>query len=363
MIKIRPQTMWLNVNRQCNFRCRWCYAKGSRYQPDDDMPLDLAINLVELAYSIGIRNTLIIGGEPILWNPLLSFNKECRHLGMKTTLVTNAMRFGIDSYWMHYIQSPNDKIGVSVKAADAQQLYETTGVRNFELVRRGISRVVEYFKCGISLTYNSFYRGRLLDITRFALDCNARSMKIDFCSVVFLNNRASAKYMVKPQKIVEDVVASYPEIDRLLNSNLVFEMGLPLCIWPREFINNLVEKRRIISVCQLLKRKGLIFDTGGSMIMCNALFGHPIGKYGDDFVDSRSLLTFLNSEKVGNLYDRMTCYPSVECVQCDWYNYCGGGCPLKWTVYKPDCFVKSMYEKKEVMKKWMKSSISYVLPT
>ncbi len=106
-------------------------------------------------------------------------------------------------------------------------------------------------------------------------------------------------------------------------------------------IKEAFEFRAIIS---LQERKGLIFNTDGSAVMCNALFDHPIGKYGDDFADPQSLLTFLDSEKIGNLYNRMTCYPSVECIRCDWYNYCGGGCPLRWTVYKPDQLVKSMHE-------------------
>lgn len=34
--------MWLTVNRFCNFRCPWCYAKSTKYNKNGDMPLELA---------------------------------------------------------------------------------------------------------------------------------------------------------------------------------------------------------------------------------------------------------------------------------------------------------------------------------
>jgi len=61
MASVRISGGWLTVNRFCNFRCSWCYAKETQFRPEDDMSFDLACELVNLMTSLGVRNTILIG--------------------------------------------------------------------------------------------------------------------------------------------------------------------------------------------------------------------------------------------------------------------------------------------------------------
>lgn len=54
---VKPKVGWLNVNRACNMRCEWCYAKGTEYSAGDEMSLDLAIRLVEMMRSTGVKTS------------------------------------------------------------------------------------------------------------------------------------------------------------------------------------------------------------------------------------------------------------------------------------------------------------------
>jgi len=338
--QVRPGAAWLTVNRKCNFRCKWCYAKGSGYSAKREMSLDLAEDLANISQQIGVHNLLLIGGEPTLWKPLIEFNEFCMQKKILTILITNGMRFGVDKFWQKYVQYPNNRIALSLKASTPQQFYQVAGVGGFEIVKKGLTRAIQELDAQISITYNTFYVDTLKDMVQFAMDCGAKSIKIDFCSTTFVNGEPNATYMVKPQEVAQNIMRDYPELERITKGRIVFEMMVPFCLWPLEFINQLKQKGQLMSVCHLLKRKGIIFDEFGNIIMCNALFDYPLGRYGKEFYDGESLLAWLDTDQIISYYNRIGCYPSEACKTCSLYSECGGGCPLRWALYKPDEFVR-----------------------
>ena len=334
--QVKPSGAWLTINRACNLRCKWCYAEETGYQPKAMMSLELAKNLVNLLKDLGISHTQLIGGEPTLWPNLLELNRLTNQLGMKTTIVTNALRFGEDAFWEEYKQNPNSSVGISVKASDSLDLLKMAGSKHFSRLSLGLKRALEFFQCGVGLTYNTFYTEKLKDLARFAIDSGAKSIKIDFCSTVFESGKAVSDYMVEPRELVTNIMRDYDTLVEITGGKLVFEMNMPLCLWPSEFIQHLIKQNRITSVCHVQKRQGIIFDTDGRVVICNGLFDYPLGKYGEEFDSTSSLLNFLNQQEIGEYYAQINSLPSMKCQSCQIYSQCGGGCPLKWAVYDPD---------------------------
>ncbi len=115
---------------------------------------------------------------------------------------------------------------------------------------------------------------------------------------------------------------------------------LPLCIWPRDFVNKLAQKDQINTVCQLHKHAGIIFGVTGEALICNSLYDFPIGKLDQDFTDAESLVALVNSEQSMALYNQLTAYASEKCVTCPMHSKCAGGCPLFWTVYNPEEIIR-----------------------
>jgi len=326
---------WITVNRQCNFRCLWCYAEGTDYKLGNDMKLDLAKNLTQMLREAGAKQVIIIGGEPTLWPHLVDYNKFCKSIGIITIMPTNGLRFSDDSFFEQYSCCPNDSIGISLKAGNAHQLKEITRCDKFQELKKGVCRVLQNFNSTVSLTYNTFYEDNLLELVQFAVDCGAKGVKIDFCSTVFERGIAKSDYMIPPKKLVSNIMRDYEGMLKITD-NIIFEMSIPFCLWPNEFIKKLVKEGRIMSVCQLIKRNSVIFDTDGKLIVCNALFDYPLGKYKVNFYNSQSLLDFLNSDTNLNYYKIFSRYPSLKCRDCEWYDSCGGGCPLRWAIYSPN---------------------------
>jgi radical SAM protein with 4Fe4S-binding SPASM domain len=333
--QIRPTGAWFTVNRACNFRCLGCYAKGTGYSSSKDMSLELAEKLLTLLASLEIRNVIVIGGEPTLWKDLFRFNELCSRQKVKTTLVTNAMKFGVDAFWEQYQISPNTKVGISVKAFDEESLRQVAEVNSFETTKKGIERGVRLFKCGVSTFYNAVSSDKLIDIAQFAMDCGARSLSISPCSPAFCDGKSDSTYVLHPSVVVQNFLGMYPRLDEITKGKLRFSLKLALCIWPKNFIEMLVKKNQINTVCQMHKRIGLIFDVDGKLAICNSLFDYAIGKFGEDFSDKESLLNLLNSPQVIGLYNKLTSYPSTKCVGCEKYDVCAGGCPLFWSLYNP----------------------------
>ncbi len=341
--RIEPKMSWLTVNRRCNLRCRWCYAEGTDYQANE-MSFQLARDLTLLSKEIGVEGMLPIGGEPTLWDALPKYNRFCKEIGIKSILVTNALRFGDDEFWEEYQRNPNDKMGLSLKAWGPQQFKEVSGSADFDKMKKGVERACVAFYCQIAITYNSFYCGSLPEMVQFAMDCGAKGVQINFCSTTFTDNKPDSTYMVPSRELASNIMRDYPELDKITKGKLVFEMMIPFCLFEREFIKQLKKKDQIISVCQLRKGKGLIWDERGSILMCNALFGYPIGHYGTDFVNADSLRQWINSETVLGYYNQVGSYPSFKCRDCIMYQDCGGGCPLRWAIDNPEDIVKPFIE-------------------
>jgi radical SAM protein with 4Fe4S-binding SPASM domain len=304
------------------------------------MSFDFAKKLASISKDVGVGQILIIGGEPTLWAPLIDFNRWCKEQNIKTVLVTNGVLFGSDDFCSRYRLHPNDNIGISLKATNQKSLFPIVGKTDPSFVIRGLKKAIRDFGADVSITYNFSCINNLVDIVRFAAENTTKPIKIEFCTTTFVNGRPVSEYMIPPRLLVDSIVKDYALIDEITSGKIVFEMMTPLCIWPESFIRDLQRKQQMMSVCHIHKRGGLIFNGDGGILMCNALFDFPIGHFGKEFIDGRSLLAWLHSPTISCYYERIGCYPSTKCRNCDWYSACGGGCPLRWATYLPDDIIQ-----------------------
>ena len=331
-----PRTVWITVNRACNFRCLWCYAKDTKYYGNSSATFDYVKRIINILRELGVKSVLFIGGEPTLWPHLLEANQYASDCKIKTIIVSNAARFGDDDFWEAYEEHPNDHGGISIKGFGPEDLLRVAEYKNFDRVKLGIERAVKFWHCGAGIVYNSMHANSVVELAKFIMDCGARSMNITSCTPSFSTTSVESKYVVDLKTTVANIVRDYPELDRITHGRISFFMKLPLCLWPKDFLNTLITKKQISSVCQLQERGGLIFDIDGKVMMCNGLFHEPIGQLDQDFTDATTLTAFLNQPRINGYYDAINSYPSTKCIDCPMYTKCGGGCPLFWSIYKPE---------------------------
>jgi radical SAM protein with 4Fe4S-binding SPASM domain len=139
--------------------------------------------------------------------------------------------------------------------------------------------------------------------------------------------------MLPLEDLVTSIVSQYDEINAICAGQLIFAIKTPFCIWPREFIRKLVERKQLRASCQFQHRSGIIFDPKGQVMACNSMADFPMGEIDKDYSDAESLIRLFNSEEVVQSCDHINSYPSERCIGCSQLSLCRGGCPLMWTVY------------------------------
>ena len=345
-MNIVPKTAWLTVNRLCNLRCQWFYGTSTGFASGSDMNFETAKNIVLLLKDTGVKTIVIIGGEPTLWKDLFKLNDFCNSLSIKTNLVTNAYAFRSEPFWLEYLKHPNTYVEPSLKAFDQQSNLLITNSQDFEGIKTGMRRVTGGFKCQMSVVYSTLVENDLLKMVSAAVDLGAFSVRVMICKPMSINGRFTAPFTVEYSKMVSEISSNYGKMLDITGNRLSFGLNTPLCIWPRDFVQEVIAKKQIGAGCQFQQRSGIVFDTDGKVILCNSMFDCPVGQYGVDFDGSRSFLALLNSDKVGNVYKHINSYPSKECIDCDLYLHCRGGCPVMWTTHNAEKVISQAKERK-----------------
>ena len=336
MKKIKLYGSWLTVNRYCNFKCLWCYAKETGYRKKDEMELDLAKNLIDLEKKLEIRDVIFVGGEPTFWKYLFETNDYVKKKKMSSCLVTNGFLFSNKRFMEKIAKSPFDSISVSLKAGDAIQHKKLTDSDTFEKVLSGLRNLRKNnYKFGVSITLNPLVANNLDEVIKIAIDNGAKDVGIEFCTPAFKKNIPYQDYMMNPDEIVKCILHHYQTIDRYTKGKLIIQQSLPFCLWPSDFLNTLKKKNQIVAGCHVLRKEGLIFDPQGRLIPCNVLCDCALGQYGVDFNDVKSFLSFWAKPEIAGFYKQIIAYPSHQCIGCSQYEECGGGYPLQWFVFKP----------------------------
>ena len=71
---------WLTVNRSCNLRCQWCYARNMGFSAKDDMSLSLAERCIKIYSDLPMKEVVLLGGEPTIYPYIVeavSFDEQC----------------------------------------------------------------------------------------------------------------------------------------------------------------------------------------------------------------------------------------------------------------------------------------------
>jgi radical SAM protein with 4Fe4S-binding SPASM domain len=102
----RLLSMEIEFNQSCNFRCIYCYAADN---PDrrNELSTEEFIDVIHQAKELGARKIIILGGEPMLYPPIMEMIRYIRSLDMAIELFTN---------------------GTNITVPIAQELFDT-GVR------------------------------------------------------------------------------------------------------------------------------------------------------------------------------------------------------------------------------------------
>ncbi len=327
---------WLTLNRACNLRCKWCYARETGFEKQDEMPPSLAFRIIDLCREGGIESIILIGGEPTVYPHLTEVIRYATKQGIRTTLVTNGLLLADKERLRTYLDAGLHKISLSLKAHDAETYRALTGTDGFSVALRAIENLAEAgAKFGVSTVLTGENIPRFIEGLKQARACGAHSFALSFCYNVCMGGEDTA-YLEKnnPYRLARAFEACYPALKEALGDcYFSLEQSLPQCVWRDGVIEQMQKDGHVHSICQLMAGNGLLFDTEGNLIPCNALYTMRYGKFLEDFHDYRGMLTHMQTPAVARMFARLRGVPDETCLSCAKAATCGGGCVTNWTNY------------------------------
>ena len=326
----RVTACWLTINRACNLRCKWCYARNA-----DRAQMDLTSikELLDFLVTTDIRNVIILGGEPTCADYLIELISACKKRALKSIVVTNGIKLADGDYLDTLVAAGVNSISLSQKAHDRKSYIEVTGVDCYNAFLQAVRNVsqtgIDSVASFVLTTENIPFLPQSIRMLR---ECGAKKFSLGFC-YDFEVCRSAKGNPENPYRLWNTFSAYYEEIHAASEGKFVLQMGLPLCVDNQGLVDVLNERGQILTVCQLLRRSGLILDTDMSIIPCNAMFNYKLGKYGASFTDRRSFEQFWSSKVLTVFYNKLRAAPDKECLKCGLWSNCGGGCISNWFNY------------------------------
>lgn len=321
---------WLTINRNCNLACKWCYAANTCSR--DIMPLELCKKLIDISTDCGVTNIKLIGGEPTIYPRFFELMKYLISKNIVIIVVTNGIMLSVDNFCEQILQLNYPKIhfGISLKGSSSNDYIRDCESDSFDLVIKGINNCKQY-NFDYSLSY-VLSEENLPNIVKFGEEIKryvSKSIFFTFCNdcLNFENNTSRHVPLINLDVQFSE---KYDKLASILKDKFALHQFFPLCLCNKEILDKMIKKKQVMTACHALKRNGLIFDTDGSILLCNHLAGFGLGKYGIDFYDADSFSQFWDSDYAIDIHKRFTRMPSKECKNCSIKSKCGGGCCIQW---------------------------------
>ncbi len=330
------QNVWLTINRNCNLRCQWCYAKGKEFDYNLNMDINLAKNIVDFFKELGVEEIALIGGEPTCYNDLENLIKYIKKKNMNVCLITNGILFSDKQYLSKLEKLGVDDINFSIKGWSRKSYKENTGMDSYNQMLQALKNLSESkINTLASFVISSYNCEKISDVIETVANCGIDNFFFSFENDFSVLDGIEKKYDVKKIiKVVKTFENQYNKIDELTKGNFTIHQSLPLCAWDEKIIKKMVERNQILTSCMLLQRNGLVFDTDGSLIPCNSIHQFKLGTFNKDFNDANTFYKYWESDYIIKIYDKLCALPDNICSKCKDNNVCGGGCLSNWYNYK-----------------------------
>lgn len=327
---------WLTLNRACNLRCKWCYAQCTEYLKENDLDIALAYQLINIFSELNIHHIVLIGGEPTIYPYLFEVIDYCDKKNIRCGIVTNGVKCSeidfVKGLKTHGIRS----ISLSLKGETENVFKNITGVDAFQKVISAVRLCLsEGIKVNVSMVLTEENIESYIDGLALMRGIEVKNFQLSFCYNFNTQQIDGEQYLQEhnPKRLIQKFCDGYDKLDRVTEHRFVLSEGYPLCLWDDAFINKMNKRGQISTVCQLLEKSGLLFDTKGNIIPCNAMPFIKLGKMNEDFSNAEGLLQYMNNPEIVRAYKTLCGIPDESCLNCKKLANCGGGCVCQWTNY------------------------------
>lgn len=340
----------ITLNRSCNLRCDFCYAKGTEYNTKEIISFEDLKRIVNFCKEKSVEYIVFTGGEPTLYPNLFEIVKFVKDTGISPSIATNGLKLTDFQFCEYLLKSGIDYIDISIKGYNIESYKNVTGIDGYEKCLNAISNLSELdanFNCSMVLTKNNI--NNFCEAVSDVFTRGAKSISFTF----EIDNEDSQEkglvYLEKenPILILENFFNQIDLLNEITKKEWWIEFCYPLCFFTEKQLQKLENK--IASPCQIRKNNGITFDGDMNLIPCNMFYKEKLGKFGSDFLTKNDFDNYIENGIYADRKRRNFSLPSSMCHSCKYLNRCVGGCPVYWSHFSMDDFnnfVNNYYETK-----------------
>lgn len=330
---VKPKVAWMTINRGCNNKCCWCYAQNA---VNDLMSFGDMRKCVNNLIDLGIRNIILIGGEPTIYPHIIETIKYIHDFGIKVMIVSNGRRFSDYSFAQKCVESGISGIDISIKGFSKVEYINNTGVDGFEEVIVGYRNLMKLnFKPTLSYVVCDNRESKIIEMYNFLETYNLEDITIQFVKPVVSENSNA----IMPLDEMGSLVGKIYEIMEKSNKHYRIEVSFPLCLIKESILVNLIKNKKIVTCCHLQKGTGLVLDTNFRALPCNHFVDMPYSETQIGLYSANQIIDYWNSLEVGVIREKTLFYPSNKCIKCNLWDLCGGGCYTRWLFENPNDYI------------------------
>ena len=333
---------WLITNYSCNNRCKWCYTTDKNFV-NVNMPIEFAKEALTELNKNGVKKCTLIGGEPTLYPNLTEIIEHGKSLDMFMKIVTNGVRIGNKNFLKKLKDSGLSFLAISIHGITKESYEENTQSKNFERVEKGIKNCIELGLPFVTLTtLNRLNCNNVLEITKYLTNLGVENIIFNI-AVPYTDNGNVEKNVLTPKEIAEVIEKNY-KILKEQNLKAGFYASIPLCLFNKEVLNNMIEEKYLIPLstggCNIYDKTGFAIEPTGNIIPCCKKFKTVLdNSLLDGHFKYESNFTELWKKIEGNFGHEAMPFPSEKCDKCSMKKDCIGGCPMFWNYFKKKEYV------------------------
>ncbi|ARC86347.1 radical SAM additional 4Fe4S-binding SPASM domain protein [Clostridium argentinense CDC 2741] len=345
----KPVYMNLYITKRCNLNCVYCFAdaeyvcKQNVRTQNDEMSLDVIYKVIDQMAELGIKKTLVTGGEATLRKDLIKIIHRLTNYGIEVILPTNAYSM-TDKLAKELKELGIKKVQTKLDAAKPETQDRLSGVNgSYERLIQGIKILKKFsFEVSTVAVATAWNIYEIPEVIKICVDLNVDEInpRIYSPGIWALNGRGGEYLNPSSQSIM----------------------------WLEEQIRNLQEKYKgkanisSLNIDTLCNRKeGEISTCTGAISSCTILQNglvvpcELLADFREDFimgdVKKASIYDIWNSQSTREWIYRGNNMLSELCSSCAEVEKCKGGCPWKAIVSygkwecDPFCFKAPVHTK------------------
>ena len=325
---------WLNVNRGCNNKCNFCYAKNAILS-HEEMDYSEAYRLLPILRDLKIKKVILIGGEPTLYPKILNLIEAITSYGMNCTVQSNGLRFADFGFLNDMVNAGMTECGVSIKGFSEEEYEKTTGTHNYPLLIKAIDN---FSKVNYDPLFSYVLSAPSITIAK-RLVLGVKKLGLKKIYIVPVHPTLCEAEGYSPPDYTKWVEVYRYIISNLAKENIKCSFGIsfPLCAFPEEEIVSYMHQDIVRkNCCQAVLGSGLVFDTDLRLLPCNMFVKTPFLEEQKKIKSVEDVFEIMDTPVVTDFYRHMNTPLSPKCQECYRWPQCHAGCRARWEYKRPE---------------------------